>query len=62
MLKAFPSKAAGAIAMITSMLILLSLPWVDSLISVGSVTNDPRFRPFFRIIFLIFVINMFMLG
>jgi len=29
MLKAFPSKAAGALAMISSMLILLSTPWVD---------------------------------
>jgi len=62
MLKAFPSKSAGAIAMITSMLILLVLPWADGLMNTVSLTNDPRFRPLFRIVFLIFIINMFMLG
>jgi len=62
MLKAFPSKAAGAIAMLTSMLILFTLPWVDGLASVGSFVSDPRFRPFFRITFLIFVANMITLG
>lgn len=62
MLKAFPSKAAGAVAMITSMAILLTLPWVDGLMSVSSFVADPRFRPFFRITFIGFVINMFALG
>jgi quinol-cytochrome oxidoreductase complex cytochrome b subunit len=62
MLKAFPSKAAGAVAMLTSMLILLTLPWVDGVASVGVFVSDPRFRPFFRITFLVFVSNMAALG
>jgi len=62
MLKAFPSKAAGAIAMVTSMLILLTAPWVDGLICSGSFAADPRFRPIFRVVFLLFVANMFALG
>lgn len=62
MLKAFPSKAAGAIAMISSMLILLTLPWVDSLATAGIFINDPRFRPIFRPIYIILVIDMFALG
>lgn len=62
MLKAFPSKAAGAIAMVTSMAILATLPWVDGLMNIGSFVSDPRFRPFFRLTFLLFIINMFALG
>jgi len=62
MLKAFPSKAAGAIAMVSSMAILATLPWVDGLMGVGSLVSDPRFRPFFRLTFLVFVMNMVALG
>lgn len=62
MLKAFPSKGAGAFAMIASMLILATAPWMDSLISTGGFVIDPKFRPFFRIIFIILVITMLMLG
>jgi len=62
MLKAFPNKAAGAIAMIASMVILLSAPWADNIASIGSIVIDTRYRPLFRLIFLVFVTNMFILG
>jgi quinol-cytochrome oxidoreductase complex cytochrome b subunit len=62
MLKAFPSKGAGALAMILSMLIMLTAPWMDNLISFGGFIIDPRFRPFFRIVFICLVIDMMMLG
>jgi len=62
MLKAFPSKAAGAIAMLASMAIMLTCPWVDNLASLGVFVIDPRYRPFFRVTFLVFVTNMFILG
>jgi len=62
MLKAFPSKAAGALAMITSMLILLSTPWVDNLLISSPSSSDPRFRPLFKIIFLLFIMNMLTIG
>lgn len=62
MLKAFPSKAAGALAMVTSMLILLSTPWMDNMLIVSTSSSDPRFRPLFRIMFLLFVTNMLSIG
>lgn len=62
MLKAFPNKAAGAAAMLISMLILLILPWVEEIINLKFFINDPRFRPLFCIIFTIFITNMFLLG
>jgi len=63
MLKAFPSKAAGAAAMLCSMLILFVVPWLDSAImGCGSLITDPRYKPGFTVVFLIFVANMLTLG
>jgi ubiquinol-cytochrome c reductase cytochrome b subunit len=63
MLKAFPSKAAGAVAMLSSMLILFAIPWLDSVImGSGSLITDPRYKPGFTTVYLIFVLNMFILG
>jgi len=62
MLKAFPAKAAGAVAMLASMLILLTLPWSDGLASLGNFTSDPRFRPSFKIAFIVIVTTVTMLG
>lgn len=63
MLKAFPSKAAGALAMLLSMLILVTLPWLDSVITgVGGLINDPKYKVGFTSAFLVLVINMFALG
>jgi len=62
MLKAFPSKGAGALAMILSMLIMLTTPWIDSMVVINGVTIDSRYRPFFRIVFIILTIDMLLLG
>jgi ubiquinol-cytochrome c reductase cytochrome b subunit len=63
MLKAFPSKAAGALAMILSMAILLLLPWLDSIfMGLGGLISDPKYKPGFTIIYLIYVANMIVLG
>ena len=63
MLKAFPSKAAGALAMLCSMLILFIVPWLDSAImGCGSLITDPKYKPGFDLAFLIFVANMLTLG
>lgn len=63
MLKAFPSKAAGAVAMLSSMLILFAVPWLDSAVmGCGSLITDPRYKPGFTTTYLIFVLNMFVLG
>jgi len=63
MLKAFPNKAAGAIAMLTSMLILFAVPWLDSIVmGLGSLIIDPRYKPGYTTAYLIFILNMFILG
>jgi len=63
MLKAFPSKAAGALAMLLSMLILITLPWLDSLVmGLGGLIADPKYKPGFTTTFIVFVVNMFTLG
>lgn len=63
MLKAFPSKAAGALAMLLSMLILVTLPWLDSVLTgVGGLVNDPKYKVGFTVTFLLLVTNMFALG
>jgi quinol-cytochrome oxidoreductase complex cytochrome b subunit len=63
MLKAFPSKAAGAVAMLSSMVILFFVPWLDSAImGCGSLITDPRYKPGFTTTYLVFVLNMFVLG
>jgi len=35
---------------------------MDSIISLGGFVIDPRFRPFFRIVFIALIIDMLMLG
>lgn len=63
MLKAFPNKAAGAAAMLCSMLILFTIPWLDSVImGCGSLITDPQYKPGFTTLFLIFITNMLVLG
>jgi ubiquinol-cytochrome c reductase cytochrome b subunit len=63
MLKAFPSKAAGAAAMLCSMLILFVVPWLDSsIMGCGSLITDPQYKPGFTFTFLVFVTNMLTLG
>jgi quinol-cytochrome oxidoreductase complex cytochrome b subunit len=63
MLKAFPSKAAGALAMLLSMLILVVLPWLDAAATgLGGLLNDPQYKAGFTCAFLIFITNMLILG
>ena len=63
MLKAFPSKAAGALAMLSSMLILFTLPWLDALCGeLGSLVADPDYKLGFESSFLAFILNVFFLG
>jgi quinol-cytochrome oxidoreductase complex cytochrome b subunit len=58
MLKSVPSKLGGAFFMVASMLILLIMPWADK---VGFVM-EPKFKPGFVFIFVLFVIVMLLLG
>jgi len=63
MLKAFPSKAMGALAMLTSMLILLALPWLDAAVTgTSGLINTPLFKIGYSSVFNLFVANMFLLG
>jgi ubiquinol-cytochrome c reductase cytochrome b subunit len=63
MLKAFPSKAMGALAMLTSMLILLALPWLDAAVTgTSGLINTPFFKIGYSSVFNLFVANMFLLG
>lgn len=58
-LKSIPNKLGGAIAMIGSMLILLILPWVSE-----NVTNttDPKFKPLWDSMFVVFAWIFMSLG
>lgn len=62
MLKAFPSKAAGALAMLCSMLILFTVPWLDSTLMGFGLIADPECRPGHTPAFLVFIANMLTLG
>lgn len=62
MLKAFPSKAAGALAMLCSMLILFTVPWLDSVLMGFGLIADPECRPGHTPVFLVFIANMLTLG
>jgi ubiquinol-cytochrome c reductase cytochrome b subunit len=59
MLKSFPSKLGGAICMIGAMLILLTLPWTTE---NGLDIADPNYRPGHTLLFMLFVMDMLMLG
>lgn len=52
-----PAKLGGVIVMFGSILILFGLPWLDS-----SPVRSGRYRPVFKLCFIIFVINGVMLG
>jgi ubiquinol-cytochrome c reductase cytochrome b subunit len=63
MLKAFPSKSAGAVAMLGSMLILLILPFLDTFTSgLNIFSYDPRYKVGFEIFLILLVINIILLG
>ena len=51
------SKLLGVIAMVASIAILWFLPWLDK-----SKVRSARFRPWYKILFWVFIINFFVLG
>jgi ubiquinol-cytochrome c reductase cytochrome b subunit len=56
-LRAIPHKLGGVIALFASVLILFLLPWLDR-----SKVRSGRFRPIFRQVFWIFVLDCVLLG
>ncbi len=56
-LRAIPDKLGGVIAMFGSILILFALPWIDR-----SRVRSAAFRPFYRVLFWLFVLNAVVLG
>ena len=56
-LRSIPDKLFGVIAMFSSLLILLALPWLDS-----SRVRSGKYRPIFKQLFWIFVFDCLVLG
>ena len=56
-LRSIPDKLIGVIAMFGSLLLLFVLPWLDT-----SRIRSATFRPIYKILFWILVVNMFVLG
>jgi len=59
MLKCFPSKLGGAICMVGSILLLLTLPWSTE---NGLEISEPKHRPWYTFVFMFFVFDMLILG
>ncbi len=56
-LRSIPDKLMGVVAMFSSILILFVLPWLDT-----SRVRSARFRPVYKLLFWIFLINGLVLG
>ncbi len=56
-LRSIPDKLLGVIAMFSSLLILLALPWLDS-----SRVRSGKYRPIFKQLFWLFVFDCLVLG
>jgi len=56
-LRAIPSKLGGVVAMFSSIIILMFLPWLDR-----SPVRSANYRPWYRIAFFIFIIDVLILG
>lgn len=59
MLKSFSSKLGGAVCMVGSMLILLTLPWTTE---NGLEIAEPNYRPGYNFLFILFITDMLLLG
>lgn len=57
-LRAIPYKALGALAMALSIVVLIVLPYLDR----SRIPGGARYRPVFRAMFFIFVVDMVVLG
>lgn len=56
-LRSIPSKLGGVMAMFGAVLVLFVLPWLDR-----SNVRSARYRPLFRNLFWVFLLNCFVLG
>jgi ubiquinol-cytochrome c reductase cytochrome b subunit len=56
-LRSIPNKLAGVIAMFSSILVLFVLPWLDT-----SKVRSARFRPIYKWVFWVLVIDAIVLG
>ena len=56
-LRAIPDKFGGVMAMFASIGVLFVLPWLDT-----SRVRSMRYRPVMKIFFVLFIVNMFILG
>ena len=56
-LRAIPDKLGGVIAMFSAIFVLFLLPWLDT-----SKVRSASFRPLYRILFWIFLIDAIVLG
>ena len=56
-LRAIPDKLGGVVAMLASIFVLFFLPWLDT-----SKVRSARFRPVFRALFWVFVVDTVVLG
>ena len=56
-LRAIPSKLGGVIAMVSSIVILVFVPWLDT-----SRVRSAKYRPIFRMMFWLFVLTCLALG
>ncbi len=56
-LRSIPDKLVGVIAMFGSLLLLFALPWLDT-----SRIRSATFRPIYKILFWVLVVNMAVLG
>ncbi|MFT4955861.1 MAG: ubiquinol-cytochrome c reductase cytochrome b/c1 subunit [Brevundimonas sp.] len=56
-LRAIPDKFGGVVAMFGAIAVLFVLPWLDT-----SRVRSMRYRPVMKIFFVLFIVNMFILG
>jgi quinol-cytochrome oxidoreductase complex cytochrome b subunit len=56
-LRSIPDKLGGVLAMFSAIIILFFLPWIDS-----SKVRSAKFRPIYKQVFWIFLINSVVLG
>ena len=56
-LRAIPDKLGGVIAMFSAIFVLFLLPWLDT-----SKVRSASFRPIYRILFWIFLVDAVVLG
>ena len=56
-LRSIPNKLGGVVTMVLAIVVLLLLPFINT-----SVTSSARFRPFFKVFYWFFIIDVVLLG